>query len=282
MCQACVCACWRLGRSAPSCLACVALGWLCFWPVPAHTRVGPWWLAFGSWVSWGPLPALPTYVVATLAPTFFLHYCISTCAVSLLFDDCWILVALHCGRCRWEVEDVTVWIMALALVVVRLLMFGAAGEIMHRLRYVQTVVWIVQGLRASPGLDLRVRPEHGQSADQPAGGPLVTKATAPMTGSAHSASGSTLQPQRVQWWSSVPIATHSHLNMRSRSGTRSYLQSLQCLIMQRAGLVTQQARQRLALSHHLRFLATRLLLAAGKAPLRALLEVVLVVVEAKA
>ena len=65
----CVCACWRLGRSAPSCLACVALGWLCFWPVPAHTRVGPWWLAFGSWVSWGPLPALPSYVVATLAPT---------------------------------------------------------------------------------------------------------------------------------------------------------------------------------------------------------------------
>ena len=160
------------------CLACAALGWLCFWPVPAHTRAGPWWLALGSWVFLGALTRASLHDCCHSGSSRFLplHYLLLFRPIPLLsIAGYWIAFAGCLDHLevdsRREVAEV-------------LETFGAI--ISHRLQL---------GLRARADL---VHSRLGSLLGLPTVALRATQGFVTPPGSARTVGGITLRPQRLR------------------------------------------------------------------------------------
>jgi len=170
--------------------------WLALlWPVPAHTRAGPWWLAFGSWVFLGALTRAFLHDCCHSGSSRFLslHYLLLFRPIPLLsiagywiaFEGC-LEHHLEVVGSKAEAEDLVIY-----------------GAVTMPASCALTEAWIAlatqHGLRANPDQDPS---RSGSLLGLPTVAPLVTKGTARIwdlvTGSALSAGGITLRPQRLR------------------------------------------------------------------------------------
>ena len=166
--------------------------WLALlWPVPAHTRAGPWWLAFGSWVLLGAFTRafLHDCCHSGSSRSLFLHYLLLFRPIPLLsIAGYWIAFE---GCLEHHLEVVGSKAVAEDLVII--------GAITIPASCAMTVAWIalgtVQGLRAKADRDPS---RSGSLLGLPTVVPRGMQGFDKPTGSARNVGGITLQPQRLR------------------------------------------------------------------------------------
>ena len=168
------------------CLACADLGWLCLWPVPAHTRAGPWWLAFGSWVLLGALTRASLHDCCHSGSSRFLplHYLLLFRPIPLLsIAGYWIAFAGCLDHLEVNIRREVAEVLAII------------GAITIPASCVRERFCFPQGLRAKADLDPS---RSGSLLGLPTVVPRGMQGFDKPTGSARTVGGITLQPQRLR------------------------------------------------------------------------------------
>ena len=168
------------------CLACAALGWLGFWPVPAHTRAGPWWLALGSWVFLGALTRAFLHDCCHSGSSRFLslHYLLLFRPIPLLsIAGYWIAFAGCLDHLEVDIRREVAEVLAII------------GAITIPASCARESHCFLQGIRAKADLD---HSRSGSLLGLPTVVPRVTQGFDKPTGSARTVGGITLQPQRLR------------------------------------------------------------------------------------